>query len=398
KPVVGVGRLGSPDMMVGMIGRGVLDLIGAARPSIADPFLPRKIEEGRVDEIRECIGCNICVMSDSLGVAIRCTQNPTMGEEWRRGWHPERIAPVAGAPDVLVIGAGPAGLECALQLARRGCHVTLAEAQVQPGGRVRKESALPGLGAWGRVADYRLNELRQRANVDMFFDSALTPEDVTELGIEHVFVATGAMWRSDGIGRNTQRTPPVIAPDAVVLSPDDVMSGIAPPAGHVLVYDDDQGYLAGVLAEKLVTDGHTVTFVTPASVVSPFTDLTLEQHRVQARLIELGVDILCCHVLTAVQNGEVRLQCVYSARERRVGCASALLVTERTRRTRLYDALRDTGLVTLELAGDAAGPGLIADAVFAGHMAARNFARSADDVDAEWYRREIISLSNGDQP
>jgi dimethylamine/trimethylamine dehydrogenase len=93
KPVVGVGRYTSPDAMVSLIKTGRLDVIGAARPSIADPFLPKKIEEGRVEDIRECIGCNICVSGDNHFVPIRCTQNPTMGEEWRRGWHPERIAP-----------------------------------------------------------------------------------------------------------------------------------------------------------------------------------------------------------------------------------------------------------------------------------------------------------------
>ena len=96
KPVVGVGRFTSPDAMVSQIKRGILDLIGAARPSIADPFLPAKINEGREDEIRECIGCNICVSSYHDGVPVRCTQNPTMGEEWRRGWHPERVPPGDG--------------------------------------------------------------------------------------------------------------------------------------------------------------------------------------------------------------------------------------------------------------------------------------------------------------
>ena len=79
KPVVGVGRFTSPDTMVSQVKRGVLDLIGAARPSIADPFLPNKIAEGRQDEIRECIGCNICVMGDMTSTPFRCTQNPTMG-------------------------------------------------------------------------------------------------------------------------------------------------------------------------------------------------------------------------------------------------------------------------------------------------------------------------------
>jgi dimethylamine/trimethylamine dehydrogenase len=89
KPVVGVGRFTSADAMVSQIKRGVLDLIGAARPSIADPFLPRKIDEGRIDDIRECIGCNICVAQDNMVAPIRCTQNPTQGEEWKQGWHPE---------------------------------------------------------------------------------------------------------------------------------------------------------------------------------------------------------------------------------------------------------------------------------------------------------------------
>ena len=109
KPVVGVGRYTSPDTMVRVIRQGIMDMIGAARPSIADPFLPKKIEEGRLDDIRECIGCNICVTGDYTKTPIRCTQNPTMGEEWRRGWHPERIRPQEARRHILIIGAGPAG-------------------------------------------------------------------------------------------------------------------------------------------------------------------------------------------------------------------------------------------------------------------------------------------------
>ncbi len=164
KPVVGVGRYTSPDAMVSALRRGLMDLIGAARPSIADPFLPRKIDEGRHDEIRECIGCNICVTGDQLSVPLRCTQNPTMGEEWRRGWHPERIAPAASADRVLVVGAGPAGLELARALGQRGHEVSLAEAGNELGGRLRHEAALPGWpagGAWSSTANRRCAACRR---------------------------------------------------------------------------------------------------------------------------------------------------------------------------------------------------------------------------------------------
>ena len=396
KPVVGVGRITSPDMMVSLIRKGVMDMIGAARPSIADPFLPQKIGEGRIDEIRECIGCNICVMADNIGAPIRCTQNPTMGEEWRRGWHPERIAPKGSETDALVVGAGPAGLECAMQLARRGYQVTLAEAADEPGGRVRRESRLPGLGAWQRVADYRLHDLRQRGNVQIFTQSHLGAEEVLELGIPNVFIATGARWRRDGIGTNTQRHPPELAAGATILTPDDIMAGTAPPEGPVAIYDDDHAYIAGVLAEKLAQDGHEVIFVTPESLVSIFTSHTLEQHRIQTRLLEMGVEIICNHTLSAVAADGMTIACGFTGKSREIACGSAILVTERQRETALYDALQDKGLNTLELIGDAAGPALIADAVYGGHMAARNFERAKAEVDQDWFRREIISLSKGE--
>ena len=88
KPVITVGRYTSPESMLSLITRGIADFVGCARPSIADPFIPRKIEEGRLDDIRECIGCNICVTGQHMKTPMRCTQNPTVGEEWRRGWHP----------------------------------------------------------------------------------------------------------------------------------------------------------------------------------------------------------------------------------------------------------------------------------------------------------------------
>ncbi len=396
KPVVAVGRLTSPDLMLSMVEKGIVDFIGAARPSIADPFLPRKIEEGRIEDIRECIGCNICVAADNLGVPIRCTQNPTMGEEWRRGWHPEVIAAKENESSALVVGAGPAGLECAMQLARRGYDVTLAEATETLGGRVTREAALQGLSAWRRVADNRVYELRLSANVSIYIESAMDAAQVAELGIRNVFVATGARWRRDGIGRSSHAALP-IDEGATVLTPDDIMSGNLPPDGRVLIYDDDQIYLAGALAHELATKGYDVSFVTPASVVSPWTENTLEQARIQATLLNLGVEIHTDRRLVGTGKTNCEAACVFTNRRDHLDCDATVLVTGRTRQSSLYDHLKTNpfeGLKTLELIGDAASPGLIADAVYSGHMAARNVEASAAEIARQEFARELIDLSS----
>ncbi len=394
KPVVGVGRFTSPEAMVSQVRRGVLDLIGAARPSIADPFLPRKVQEGRPGDIRECIGCNICVASDNQCVPIRCTQNPTMGEEWRRGWHPERIEPKASDEPVLVVGGGPAGLECALQLARRGYPVTLAEGGKALGGRALAESRLPGLASWARVADHRIQQLRGLANADLFLDSALDAGQVLDFGFPHVFLATGASWRRDGVGRQS-RHPIRVADRAQVLTPDDILAG-RQATGRVVVYDDDHAWLGGVIAEHLRTAGCAVTLVTPAAEASTWLHHTLEQPRVQRRLLELGVDIRPHRALTALDADSAELACVFTDRRETVACDAAVLATERLPDDGLFQALRvdevalsAAGIRTLEVIGDARAPGTLAAAVYAGHAAARAFQADPATVAAQLYRREL---------
>ena len=395
KPVVAVGRYTSPDRMVSIVKTGIVDMIGAARPSIADPFLPKKIEEGRIEDIRECIGCNICVAWNQMIAPMRCTHNPTKGEEWRRGWHPERIPPKSDDGSVLVVGAGPAGLEAALAAGRRGHDVILAEAAEELGGRVTRESRLPGLGAWARVRDYRTYQISQMANVEVYKASSLNPAQVLEFGAAHVAVATGARWRRDGYGRAHQF--PIPGTDGSnVLTPDDIMVGVR-PQGAVLIYDDDHYYMGSVIAEQLVADGCQVVLATPDSVAASWTVNTMEQHRIQARLLDVGVEIIASHQLRKITEDSVTLSCIYSGRTRMVEASSVVMITSRIPDDALYqelvadpDRLRDARIETLERIGDCHGPATIAAAVYEGHKFARELGEDVSEIP---FRREITELT-----
>lgn len=389
KPVVGVGRYTSPDAMAAAIRSRTMDFIGAARPSIADPFLPRKIEEGRSGDIRECIGCNICVAGDMQSVPLRCTQNPTMGEEWRRGWRPEHIDPCAAKERVLVVGAGPAGLEAALSLGRRGYEVALAEAGRRIGGRVLNEAALPGLSSWRRVVDYREGQLARLSNVEIYRESQMGADDVLAFGAQHVAIATGAVWRRDGFGRH-QPAGVTIDADASVLTPDDLFDGLM-PEGSVAIYDDDHYVMGAALAEKLAAAGRSVTLVTPAPLVSFWTQNTLEQAAIEARLAAAGVTIATRQIAKRVGARGLWAECGVTGRSALWEAASVILVCGRASRDELYHSLRNQPEplpFSLALIGDAHAPGMIVHAVYAGHRFARELGEGCDP-DAVPFLRDV---------
>ena len=349
-----------------------------------------------MEDIRECFGCNICVSGDMTMSPIRCTQNPTMGEEWRRRWHPERIHGKGSSKSVLIVGGGPAGLECARALGRRGYQVTLTEKNKELGGRVTQESRLPGLAAWNRVRDYRIGQIRQMDNVKSYLASDVTVEDILEFGSEHIVLATGSKWRSDGVSRH-HLTPQTFT-ESLTFTPDDIFSGRL-PRGRVVVYDDDHFYLGGVLAEHFRKNGCEVTLVSPAAIVSSWTINTLEQETIQADLLKKGIKIVPHHFVRPSQKTSPEAVHIYTGDATILDCDALVLVTARLPNSELESGLEEVrnswdnaGIKSVTCIGDALAPATIAQAVYSGHRYARELDEEIDP-DVVPFERELTELS-----
>jgi len=394
KPVVGVGRFTSPDTMVSQLRRGILDLIGAARPGIADPFLPNKIRAGRVDDIRECIGCNICISSWHDGVPVRCTQNATAGEEWRRGWHPEKFKAAGSDDKLLILGAGPAGLEAALVAARRGYQVTLADRREDFGGRLIFETSMPGLNAWGRVRDYRVQALQQMANVDMYLGSEMSADDILAMDHANIAIATGSHWTRFLYSSLEIPVGRLNLPG--VYTPDDLADGLL-PEGPVLVYDFDNYYMGGVVAEYLAENGLQVSYATSAGHASAWTIMTNELPFVHQALHDRGIGVLTQMLLKGFDKQSARLENIFTGAPSVLDVCSVVITGHRRPDDTVYhqlmanqDAFADAGIKSVQRIGDALAPGAIVHAVHSGHQ----YAQQLDDARREGYLRDVPIVTN----
>jgi dimethylamine/trimethylamine dehydrogenase len=233
----------------------------------------------------------------------------------------------------------------------------------------------------------------------MYLESRLTADDVLAFAIPHVVLATGGRWRTDGAGRN-HRAPLAFLKEGLTLTPDDLMAKegldrLSGLDGPVVIFDDDQFYLASVLAERIRQAGHDVVFVTPAAQVAPWSEHTLEQVRIQTRLIELGVAIRPHRLLADRTANSLEIACVFSGRRETIACAALVPVTARLPEDGLWHDLEARrgewaakGVRTVTRIGDCLAPGLIAAAVYSGHRYAREFGEPRDFATVPFLRED----------
>ena len=388
KPVVGVGRFSEPEIMLKAVNAGWVDIIGAARPAIADPFLPQKIERGRSDEIRACVGCNMCT-ERMFRHQIVCTQNATVGEEYRRGWHPEHVPP---APrhlrdaEILIVGAGAAGLECALVLAQRGArNVHLVDRAAAPGGYAAMLARLPGLRDWSRVVSDRLGQLRTMRGVSLDLGDEWDERRIIDSTAEVVLLATGARWSHTGVSYLSHE-PIVQQPGAHVITPEELLIEGVPVSDTVLVYDCE-GYVMGSgLAELLASAGKRVTLVTPLDTLAPQCHGTLESGFIARRLADLKVAVITQTQVADISTEACTVAHSYDG-EREIPADTVVLVTSRVSDDRLFrrlatEAPNEMAEREVHRLGDSVVPRHTSESVFDGRRLALELARSPSDASA----------------
>jgi 2,4-dienoyl-CoA reductase (NADPH2) len=285
-PVVGVGRFKDPLQAERALAEGHCDLVGVVRGQIADPDFAAKARAGATDEIRLCLSCNQeCVGRMGLNRWLGCIENPHTGREAERAAARSAAVSSAGVPApvrrrrVMVVGAGPAGLQAAIAAARAGHEVTVHEREAEPGGQVRLAASVPNRAELGDMIRNQLAECR-RLGVEVRTGSAVWPGLVQEVAPDHVIVATGA---------EPQR-PWWVAEDAPnVVDVRAVLDGSAQPYGDVVVIDEIGFHHATSVAELLADRGCSVEIVTPGMVVGQDLGITLDMEQWWMRASDKGI-------------------------------------------------------------------------------------------------------------
>jgi 2,4-dienoyl-CoA reductase-like NADH-dependent reductase (Old Yellow Enzyme family) len=346
-PVIVTGRIVTPTQAEEVLRSGAADLVGMTRALIADPEMPRKAREGRVDDIRVCMGsAEGCIDRLYFGIPIGCVQNPVIGRE--REWG--TLVPAATARRVLVVGGGPAGMEAARVLAERGHRVTLLEREDHLGGALRIAARAPGWEAYATAVDWLVRQLA-RLEVDVRLGAPAGAAAVLAERPDAVVVATGADPRRP-------RLPGVDRPH--VASSTEVLAGTAPVRGRCVILDETSYTPGPKVADALSQAGHTVEIVTRQYSLGEDIGTTLRAKLLE-RLLRQGVTITVLAAPIAIEADQVRVRHMLTDEEWTIRADTVVLASGGQARDQLYHEL--TALTAgrehapaLHLVGDAFAP------------------------------------------
>jgi mycofactocin system FadH/OYE family oxidoreductase 2 len=358
EPVIAVGRINDPVLAERVLADGQGDLVAMTRALIADPYLPLKAREGRLDDIRQCMGYNEgCIDRQYRGIPVSCVQNPTIGfeAEWSE-------LPKASAPKrVVVVGGGPAGMEAARVARLRGHEVTLFERAPQLGGQLNIARLAPyrqdfdGAGRWLELQIRKLG-------VQICCGTEATPELILQQKPDVVVIATGAV----------PFLPPIpgLAECVYAVSAWDVLQGKAPAGNRVLVIDDQGGMESTGAAEFLLDEGREVEIVTPHYSVGEDLGPT-NKPPVYARLYSKGVKMLATWEFRGVENGVVRLRNYYGGNEIERNDVDVLVYSYGGRSVDDLSAALEGNVSELHNIGDSYAPRSLHHAIMEAHKTAR---------------------------
>lgn len=356
---------------------GDADAVLLARQLFADPEWANKARERREADIRRCVAANYCWRSVIRGGRVQCVYNPTVGREIK--WGNGSLTIAENPCRVLVIGAGPAGLEYARVASARGHHVVVYEREQVPGGHTRMYGALPHRSEYRQIGAW-LAEQARKNGAQLHTSFEVTTDNIEDVLLarrpDHVVVATGARYRRDGFQGQTGR-PLAGYESGNCVTWADVALDTVTPSGDVLVIDDLQDVAAPLTACKLAESGATVKILTRWPMIAMETTPDVYLHWMLTYVYQAGIEMICDHFVQRIEDRRVTAFNIYKPENVRVINADwIVMATGRQSENSLYATLRARG-ISVETIGDATAPRGTYEATYEGHRQARKLGSEA---------------------
>ncbi len=362
-----IGRIVDPRQADRIIAEGSADMVAMTRASVADPELPNKAKDGRLDDVRRCIGSGQGCFAGTGG-PISCTQNATSGRE--RDWGAGTLVPASTQKRVLIAGAGPAGMEAAIIAARRGHRVTLYDKATGLGGQIPLFSKSPRRGEYLHVVTWRETQMR-KLGVDVKLGTEVTPELVEREQPDVVVVATGSTPSKTAPYAGAPHLPGIPGAELPhVFTPSEVMEGKLDGAKSVAIIDAVGFYQSTDPLEYLAARGCSLHALTHNALFGAEL-IVIDRPLFNRSLMGKDVTFHTSCIVRRIVRGAVEAYNTVSGREFSVTGLDAVVVSVQAQpNDDLYRSLKGR-VAALHRIGDCLAPRGVTQAVFEGHKLGR---------------------------